>query len=53
MNKREIKKLSLHRETIRTLNAGKLAVVAGGATNACTFQFSNCHCTFECTGACA
>jgi hypothetical protein len=53
MQKKEIKKLRLHRETLQTLEPGKLAGAAGGATAACTFQYTNCHCTFECTGACA
>ena len=53
MKKQEIKKLSLHRETLQALDSGKLERAAGGATTACTFKYTNCHCTFECTTNCA
>jgi hypothetical protein len=53
MQKKEIKKLRLSRETLQTLDPGKLADAVGGATAACTFQYTNCHCSFECTHNCA
>ena len=52
MKKKEIRKLSLNRETLQSLEESRLAAAVGGLTAKCTVQYSNCHCTFECTGAC-
>jgi hypothetical protein len=49
MKRRDVKKLSLSRETLKTLDDSRLDGVVGGGV---TIQFSNCHCTFECTGNC-
>jgi hypothetical protein len=51
--KKTVKKLSLSRETLKTLDSSRLEQAAGGLTAQCTYQYSNCHCTFECTTNCA
>lgn len=53
MQKKAIQKLRLSRETLKTLDVQPLGKVAGGATALCTFQYTNCHCSFECTTNCA
>lgn len=47
--KKEIRKLSLSRETLQSLDESRLQGAVGGGV---TVAFSNCHCTFECTGNC-
>ncbi len=57
MKRRDIKKLSLSRETLSTLNDSRLAGAVGGATTACTSKALT-YCVVscghgECTGNCA
>ncbi len=47
MRKRSVIALSLHKETLRNLNARELERAAGAATEFCTF-----HCTVSCGGSC-
>ena len=57
MKRRDIKKLSLSRETLSNLNDARLTDVAGGATTACASKALT-YCVIscahgECTGNCA
>jgi hypothetical protein len=58
MKRRDVKKLSLSRETLRTLEDSRLEGAAGGATTACaskalTYCVVSCGPHGECTGNCA
>ncbi len=58
MKRKDIKKLSLSRETLSALDDSRLADVAGGATTACaskalTYCVVSCGPHGECTGNCA
>jgi len=56
MKRKGIKKLSLSRETLSTLDSSRLAGVAGAATTACpSLQATHCikSCVQACTGNCS
>ncbi len=57
MKRKDVKKLSLSRETLSALNDARLAGAVGGATTACTSKALT-YCVIscghgECTGNCA